>query len=207
MFTGIIEQTAKVVDYHQHDDYLRLTIENPFHEEQINLGDSISINGGCLTVTVVDSKHFCFDVSPETLSCTTFKTLSANEVVNLEKAVSLQKPLGGHLVLGHVDDVANLDSLTQHDDFVEMIFSGFKQPQWLIEKGSIAINGISLTINAILDKQISCMIIPHTLAHTTLGSLKVNDKVNIEYDYVAKIVTRQSTLKSLPLPEENVNVY
>lgn len=198
MFTGIIECLGKVVDNQKINKGYRLTIDSEF--QLLNSGESIAINGVCLTYLPQSRPGILqFDISPETLEVSNLGLLQAGDFVNLERALAVGMRFGGHYVNGHVDSRATILSLTPVDEFTELKIGGFKQGDYpyLIPKGSIAIDGISLTINSVSDEGISLMLVPHTLSHTTLKTLKPNTSVNIEFDYMAKIVAHQLQIAGL----------
>lgn len=193
MFTGIIEHTATLYDIKPNGQgltyYLESTLATPA------LGESIAVNGVCLTVIEASVGKLAFDISPETLEKTTLGTLEIGTLVHLEKPLTLTQPLGGHFVTGHVDEVLTVEKIEKVDKFSRFIFSGVSRPQWLCEKGSITLDGVSLTVNAIpTNETVECMLIPHTLSHTRFGSMKEQDRINAEYDTIAKIVARQHAI-------------
>lgn len=191
MFTGLIEVVGSVRQFQQQGEGGRLVIAARLPGEALVLGESIAVNGACLTVVEISADGFSADVSPETLSCTTLGRLHRGDRVNLERALRLGARLGGHLVSGHVDCLASV--VEQHRDGNAVRFT-FRLPaehcRFLVGKGSVAIDGISLTVNQVGNDTFSVAIIPHTLAQTTLAERKVGDRVNIETDLVAKYVQR-----------------
>lgn len=191
MFTGIIERKGVVISNWSQDGANRLVISSTF--EQLQVGESIAVNGVCLTLLPSDGSDLCFDVSPETLSRTTLGRLGADYEVNLERAMLASTRFGGHYVSGHVDTRAQVHSMKQMNDFVEIELSGFDSNAmlYLIPKGSITVEGVSLTINSVADQRIHLMLVPHTLVNTTLSFLKPGQEVNIEFDYLARIVAYQ----------------
>ncbi|MBS0359473.1 MAG: riboflavin synthase [Proteobacteria bacterium] len=186
MFTGIIDHTGEIVHLEKGDSSIALEIKTQFDE--FTLGESISVDGICLTVTGNKKNNFTCELSSETLNVTTAKNFHVGSIVNLEKALRVSDRLGGHFVLGHVDTVAQLSEQKYMNDFLICQFTGTLKKNYLIPKGSIALNGVSLTINEVTDAGFSVMLIPHSLEKTNLSKLKVGDSVNIEYDYLAKIV-------------------
>ncbi len=180
MFTGIVRELGRVVAF----DGARLLVEAP--QTSAELGDSVAIDGVCLTVVSHDGDRLAFDVVAETLSRTTLGTLAAGDRVNVEPALRAGEPLGGHIVQGHVDGVGRVRSSSQ--------------PVWIdappdvlrycVEKGSIAVDGVSLTVAALDDAGFAVALVPHTLAATTLGAAKPGLAVNLEVDVVAKYVER-----------------
>lgn len=198
MFSGIIEHVGKIIHIEPKGEMLRLTIKADWDLSDVQLGDSIAVNGVCLTVVHLDSctKQCQFDVSQETLRCTVGLNY-IDHFVNLEKALSVTARLGGHIVSGHVD---GLGKVALFESIGESWHLAIEIPPTLARyvaiKGSITINGVSLTINQLEDdftRQIHLghlNLIPHTLANTTLQSLKVGDAVNLEIDLVARYLER-----------------
>ena len=195
MFTGLIEQQGDVIQNTVLDVSLRLLIRAQF--EQLQAGESITVNGVCLTLLPDFSDGLAFDVSPETLKLTNLGQLQQGSRVNLERAMQASTRFGGHYVNGHVDSTAVIQSLTKIDDYIEMSIGGFAACDtiYLLPKGSITLDGVSLTINALKDGVISVMLVPHTLAHTTLGLRQVGDRLNVEFDYLARIVAHQLQMR------------
>lgn len=191
MFSGIIADVGQIKSTQNRDGGLRLTINtSALGLDDVQLGDSIAVNGVCLTVIAIDSKAFSVDVSCETLACTV--GLEAyNAPVNLEKALRLSDRLGGHLVSGHVDGVGEVVAF---DDLGESWKLVIRAPQNLAKfiaiKGSITINGVSLTINQVNACEFSLNLIPHTLQMTTLKNLTAGSRVNLEVDLIARYVER-----------------
>lgn len=192
MFTGLIESTGLVVENKSTMVANRLIVSSTFDDMQV--GESIAVNGVCLTLLPGESNGLAhFDVSPETLNVTTLAALRAGDRVNLERAMSATTRFGGHYVSGHVDTVAQVLSVTAIDQYLQLQLGGFdKQAMlYLIPKGSITVDGVSLTINAVEHEAIHLMLVPHTLAHTTLNLLQAGAYVNIEFDYLTRIVAHQ----------------
>jgi riboflavin synthase len=191
MFTGIIQGTGSVRGLARKGPEGRLEVEAAFDFSDVRTGDSIAVNGACLTVTRRDGNRFAADVSAETLERTTLKGLRTGERVNLEKALRLTDFLGGHLVLGHVDAVGRIVEKTDRGSSV--VF-GFELPRelarYVVEKGSVAIDGISLTVNRCENNRFYVNVIPHTAEETTLGVRKVADAVNIETDILGKYIEK-----------------
>jgi len=192
MFTGLIESVAHVIENEPHQSGRRLTIEASF--EGIQSGESIAINGVCLTVLHHhDGRRLSFDLSPETLALTTLETLTSGQKVNVERALLASSRMGGHYVSGHVDTTAKICSLRKIGEFIELSVSDFNMPasSYLLPKGSITLDGISLTINSTKAELITVMLVPHTLSMTTFSELKIGQNVNVEFDYLARIVAHQ----------------
>ncbi len=191
MFTGLIEAQGVVIANTEYDVANSLLIRA--HFDQLQAGESITVNGVCLTLLPDFSQGLAFDVSPETLKLTNLGQLKPGQGVNLERAMLATTRFGGHYVNGHVDTTASLQSVKPVGDYVEMIIGGFAACDtiYLLPKGSITLDGVSLTINTLCDGCISVMLVPHTLAHTTLGHMCVGDRLNVEFDYLTRIVAHQ----------------
>lgn len=191
MFTGIIEETGKIKSFSKGSNGATIEVECQKVLQDTKLGDSIAINGCCQTVTKLSSAAFSARVSDETLSVTTFKDLKKGDTVNLERALTLSSRLGGHIVTGHVDCVGEFLSKIQLSDFYDLEFSVPKeQEKYIVKKGSITINGISLTVAETKGNTLRVAIIPHTFENTNLKDLKIGDRVNIETDILGKYVEK-----------------
>jgi len=196
MFTGIVEEVGRVSAISERD----LTIVAEKVTRNASLGDSIAVNGICLTVTNFDNKSFSVDVMTETILRTALKYLNPGDLVNLESAVTLQKPLGGHLVQGHVDDVGEIASLNRSDEAtVIRITAPPRVMRYVVEKGFIAVDGISLTVSTRDDRGLAVSIVNFTWDHTRLSTLAVGDHVNLEADIIAKYVEQFTTRDKEPL--------
>jgi len=190
MFTGIIEATGAVSSYVLGGESARLIIaSHNFETSTISNGDSIAVNGVCLTAATIREREIEFDISPETSSVTTgFKI---DQIVNLERALTLQTLIGGHLVSGHVDGVAIVKEIEIVDDNWQMMIEyPDRLAKYCVKKGSVTLNGVSLTINHASSNQINVNLVPHTLSVTNLKSLSVGDAVNIEIDMIARYVEK-----------------
>ncbi len=192
MFTGIILAIGKITALKQRGGDVRLTIDTgKLSLKNANLGDSIAVNGICLTAVELSENSFCADVSNETLSRTTLNNIQINTLVNLELALTPTTRLGGHIVSGHVDGIGKI--IDKKNDGRSIRFS-FEVPEtlakYIAEKGSICINGISLTVNSVDKLTFSVNIVPHTLQETTLGFAKIGDDVNLEVDLLARYLER-----------------
>jgi riboflavin synthase len=191
MFTGIVEEMGAVTSMEKTLAGTRLTILASTVMHDLKIGDSVSVNGTCLTVVTKDERSFAVEVSPETLSVTTLGRLTAGAPVNLERAMKLNERIGGHLVAGHVDGVGSIRSRGQEGN---AIFFTVEAPheilRYCIVKGSVTVDGISLTINDVTANGFSIAIIPHTAKVTTLGLKQVGDLVNLESDLIGKYVER-----------------
>jgi len=190
MFTGLVEATGKVVAREPRGPQARLTLAIPFAAE-LALGDSVAVNGCCLTVAALTEEGVAFDLLLQTLQVTALGTLQVGSLVNLERALLPTTRLGGHFVQGHVDDVgAILDLSALGQDHRLMVSLPHSVQQFCIDKGSIAIDGISLTIAELLDDAAVFWITPHTFQHTHLQVSKIGDLVNLEADLLAKYAAR-----------------
>jgi riboflavin synthase len=192
MFTGIIAAIGTITQIEPKGGDCRLTINTgKLLLADAHLGDSIAVNGVCLTAIELGKQHFCADVSNETLSRTTLKTAVTGTKVNLELALTPTTRMGGHIVSGHVD---GLGELFEQKPDARSIRLSFKAPvelaKYIAEKGSITINGISLTVNSVKGAEFSVNIVPHTLKETTLAKIKVGDQVNLEVDLLARYLER-----------------
>jgi riboflavin synthase len=190
MFTGIIETLGAIKAVEASDGSSRLTVRGAVTDGTA-VGDSIAVNGVCLTATAVDSDEFTADVMAETLRRTTLGNLKPGDAVNLERAATASTRLGGHLVQGHIDGVAALTGRAPAGDFDEVsIALPAELLPYVVEKGSVAVDGISLTVARVHDGEITIGLIPETLQRTTLGRRAVGEHVNIEVDVIAKYVER-----------------
>ncbi|MBI2471388.1 MAG: riboflavin synthase [Planctomycetes bacterium] len=191
MFTGIIEHLATVKKLSLKAGGAELFLDFSDFYKGLKLGESIAINGVCLTVKGISGQIISFDVSSETLKKTTLEELRNAEKVNIERALRVGDRLGGHFVTGHVDGIGTIKAKKQSADQCTMSFSvESKFTDMMIEKGSVAIDGISLTIVNLVDGAFSVALIPYTLASTTLGFKRVGDQVNIEIDMMGKWVKK-----------------
>ncbi len=191
MFTGIVDHCGKIIKLKKTAETIHLWIEANFSD--LVLGESIAVNGICLTVTEINDKSFACDISPETFRLTTAANFSISQKVNLERALQLSSRLGGHMVSGHVDQTAVVEHIEQNQAFTRMVFAGVSELNMplVIKKGSVAVNGVSLTINEVFPTGFSVMLIPHTLACTNLAELNKSAEVNLEFDLVARIIVDQ----------------
>jgi riboflavin synthase len=191
MFTGIVEEMGAITALEKTLAGTRLTILASTVMGDLKIGDSVNVNGTCLTVVSRSERDFSVEVSPETLSVTTLGSFPVGMPVNLERAMKLNERIGGHLVAGHVDGVGVIRS--RHQDANAIVFTIEAPPnilRYCVAKGSVTVDGISLTINDVSEKGFSVTIIPHTAKVTTLGLKQINDTVNLESDLIGKYVER-----------------
>ncbi len=191
MFTGIIEEIAIIKNICKGSRDAELVVECKKILEDIKIGDSIAINGVCQTVVKFGASSFVVQVSNETLKITNFSSLKAGDKVNLERALTLQNRLGGHVVSGHVDGLARVKNIKKLSEFYNIEFEMEKDlAKYVVKKGSVALNGISLTVVDISLNTFSVAVIPHTFENTVLKYLKIGDFVNLETDIFAKYVEK-----------------
>ncbi len=191
MFTGIVEELGLVESIEDQGDAVRLTVRGPLVVSDAHEGDSIAVDGCCLTVVSHDDQAFTADVMKETLDKTSLGGFEPGTRVNLERAVTAGKRLGGHIVQGHVDGTGTVLARTpsEHWEVVEVeLPEGLSR--YLIEKGSVTVDGVSLTVVTVTDKSFTVSLIPETLTRTTLGLKQAGDRVNLEVDVIAKYVER-----------------
>ena len=192
MFTGIIQSKGSVKEIFSSSDGARLKINtHALDLSDTNVGDSIAVDGVCLTVTELTESSFTADVSNETLTCTTFSALKQGKNVNLERSLRVNQGIDGHLVSGHVDGIGAVNSIEKDGDSVRIkIEVQGNIIKYIAKKGSICINGVSLTVNSVENNFFDVNIVPHTLSATTLGDLSLQSNVNIEIDQIARYVER-----------------
>jgi riboflavin synthase len=193
MFTGLIQYVGEVSKIEQADTSARLTINCPPITSEIKVGDSVSVNGVCLTVTDFDNDSFSVDVMVQTLNLSSIGKLAIKDLVNLELATKSQDRLGGHIVQGHVDGLAQIVAITQEPKWQRMDLKlPDKLMKYVVAQGSIALDGASLTVGELNDasNQVTVWLIPETLANTNLASKKADDYLNVEVDVLAKYVER-----------------
>lgn len=191
MFTGIVAASARLVSVETRVAGCVLSLERPPAWLDIRTGESISVSGVCLTVLPGRADQLLFDVSPETLRRSTLGSLAARSRVNLERALAAGERFGGHIVAGHVDATAAVLGVVRSGDFWTFTFA--LAPEWaryVVEKGSIALDGVSLTVAALGDPSFDVAVVPHTFEATTLGERKAGDLVNVEVDVLGKYVER-----------------
>jgi riboflavin synthase len=191
MFTGIVEDKGKVLRVDHRREMKRLTIDVPFDLTEMQVGDSINVNGVCLTVVEKRGRAISVDLSPESLQKTTLARVKEADKVNLERALRLSDRLGGHIVTGHIDGIG---TITERKTEGNSLHLRVRIPQaitpYMVQKGSIAIDGISLTVNEFGEDWVRLTLIPYTLQKTTLREKKVGEEVNVEADILGKYVEK-----------------
>lgn len=199
MFTGIVRELGTVEAVDVAPGGARIRLAAPAAAAAAAAGDSVALNGVCLTVTAVEGGCLAFDAVPETLSRTSLAGLGAGDRVNVEPALRAGEPLGGHIVQGHVDGVGRVRALAAEGDGARLTVEAPPQLlRYCVEKGSIAVEGVSLTVAALLPDAFEVALVPHTLGATTLGLLRPGDTVNLEADVLAKYVERALEGRSQP---------
>lgn len=196
MFTGLIVKLGKIIDIEQLSSGLNVEIQVDTAALSVEIGDSIAVDGVCSTVVDFNAQSFHVQYLPETLAKTTFKNLFVGQWVNLEPSLTLKTKLGGHVVTGHVDDVGIISSIEKGDPWGEIIIdfdAAFAAN--FVYKGSVCLDGISLTVADVKETQLKCCIIPHTMEHTNLKYKQVGDGINIECDMLGKYILRSIELK------------
>ncbi len=191
MFTGLIQGRGSLLRTERHGPDAEMIIEAHYAMEELTLGESVAVDGACLTVVSFQGRVFAVDVSAETLSCTTLGRKLPGSHLNLERALRMGDRLGGHLVTGHVDGLGILRDRRQEGRSWRLVFEVPPEVnRYLIEKGSVAINGISLTVNGCGEGSFEVNIVPHSFAETTIGEVKIGEAVNIETDLLGKYVEK-----------------
>lgn len=197
MFTGIVEEVGTIRARDRAGDVTRLTVGGEIALEGSEIGASVAINGVCLTVVRREASALVFELGPETIARTTLGGLGPGDAVNLERPLRFGAALGGHLVLGHVDGVATVEAIGRVESTARVRFTlpDVDLEPLMIPQGSVAVDGVSLTVAALAARAFEVMLIPHTLAVTTLGRLKVGQPVNLETDVIGKYVVRTMALR------------
>jgi riboflavin synthase len=196
MFTGIVEEVGRVTAVERGPGVTRLTVEGPLVAADSGIGDSVAINGTCLTVVRREGVALFFEVVPETLSRTNLGELQPGGAVNMERALAATGRLAGHIVQGHVDGVGTITAITaEHDSWRIAVAVPAPLRRYLVEKGSVALDGISLTVASLTEDGFTVAIIPHTWQATNLHDRRRGDRVNLETDVLAKYVERLLTQK------------
>ncbi len=191
MFTGIVEEMGVVKALEKSLAGARLSLLAQTIMDDLAIGASVSVNGACLTVVTRSEREFSVDLSPETLSVTTLGQLTAGTPVNLERAMKVNERIGGHLVAGHVDGTGTIRSRQADGNAVRLTIEAPSELlRYCIPKGSITIDGVSMTVNEVTDRTFSIAVIPHTAKATTLGLMKEGERVNLESDLIGKYVER-----------------
>lgn len=195
MFTGIVEGVGSLADVKGAGGGFRVRIQTPL-SSAMKVGDSLAVNGVCLTVIVIDGEHVLADVGPETARVTTFSASQRGQEVNLERPLRGDGRLDGHFVLGHVDGMGVIEEIRTEGEsrWLTIGFESALAP-YFIRKGSVAVDGVSLTIAGLGERQFDVMVIPYTWAHTSLKSLKKGDRVNLECDMIGKYIVRMMELR------------
>lgn len=191
MFTGIITAQGIITDLEKSQNDLKITIRVQPIFENVSLGDSIAVNGACLTVTSLTTDSFSAYLSNETLCCTSFAAVKINDTVNLEESVTMAQRLHGHWVTGHVDGLVKIIAQKNVGDSCVWACEAPKSLQYYIAvKGSVTLEGVSLTVNTVEDEIFTINLIPHTLQHTTFKHKKIDDHLNVEVDIMARYIER-----------------
>jgi riboflavin synthase len=199
MFTGIVEEVGRVAHLEQHGENRRITIEAANTPKQLQTGHSVAVSGVCLTALDIRPNSFCADLAPETWVRTSFSRIHEGAQVNLELPMKADGRFGGHIMQGHVDGVGKLisfDRIPDSENWWLHVEIPEELDRYVVYKGSIAIEGISLTVATLEDRRCTVAIIPHTVEMTNLGSLKPGDPVNLETDLIAKYVEKMMRLES-----------
>ncbi len=197
MFTGIIEGTGIVKEVQTREECVRLQIEADLTLDSTNVGESVAVNGCCLTITSRLGSCFWADVSPETLAKTTLHQIKIGDPVNLERPLKMGERVGGHIVQGHVDGMGEIVSVENRGEASEVwIAMPATLSRYVVEKGSIAVDGVSLTVNQVEGDRFSVMVIPHTKAKTTFQIFKPHSRVNLEVDIIGKYLEKMHFLNS-----------
>ena len=187
MFTGIIEKVGKVFEFNNNQSSCKLIVQIERIDTSISIGDSVAINGTCLTIEKSDKPFYHFTLSPETLEASSLSNLEKESYVNIELPLTINKFINGHIVSGHVDSLGTVTSLEKiKDSWLLLVTIEKNILKYIVTKGSISIDGVSLTVNDIKGQSLSLMIIPHTYENTIIKYYKLGERVNIEVDYISK---------------------
>lgn len=191
MFTGLVDALGVVVYFELQEHHAILKLQCPY--SQFQLGESIAVNGVCLTVVEFHQQVVTFNISSESLLVTHLGQLHVGDRVHCERAMQADGRLGGHVLTGHVDTTVKVISFETQDDYVKLRVGDFSKEEriFLIKKGSIALNGVSLTINDVINASIELMLVPHTLQQTTFSDLKIGQILNVEFDYMTRTIAQQ----------------
>lgn len=197
MFSGIIEETGQIKSLSRRDSSLEIIVRASKILEDLKVGDSVNIDGACQTAVRIDKNEFAVEAIEETLKKTTFGNLKIGQLVNLERAVKASDRLGGHILTGHIDCRGKIDSIKDKSgSYIFEISLPQSNLKYLIEKGSIAVDGISLTIVEVKPKSFTVSVIPHTIKNTNFVFKKIGDEVNIELDIIGKYIEKMLNSKS-----------
>jgi len=187
MFTGIIEKVGKVFEFNNNQSSCKLIVQIERIDTSISIGDSVAINGTCLTIEKSDKPFYHFTLSPETLEASSLSNLEKDSYVNIELPLTINKFINGHIISGHVDSLGTVTSLEKvKDSWLLLVTIEKNILKYIVTKGSISIDGVSLTVNDIKGQSLSLMIIPHTYENTIIKYYKLGERVNIEVDYISK---------------------
>jgi riboflavin synthase len=199
MFTGLVEAVGELVERKPTSGGFRLRVASPL-AEQLAAGDSVAVNGVCVTVILAENGEIHADVGPETVRVTTLGTMARGSLVNLERPLRMDSRLGGHFVQGHIDGIGHVEELRADADF-HWLTVGFPMhlAPFLVHKGSIAVDGISLTVAGLGTDRFDVQVVPYTMTHTNLAHAALRDRVNLEVDMVGKYVVRAAELAGLTL--------
>ena len=204
MFTGIIEDIGTVKSIRINGNLLKIGINSKNLVKDLRLGESVCVNGTCLTVTDIEKSSFLVDVLPETASKTNLGSLKISENVNLERALKASDRFSGHIVSGHVDATGTVKSITRSLDSIKMTVAYPRSlNRYIVNKGSIALDGISLTVSSVTPESFTLNIIPYTIKTTTIGRKKIGDKVNLEGDILGKYIEKMFTVPGFSMPTEH----
>lgn len=207
MFTGIIEETGKVINIKKSSESCRIQIAASKVLENTAVGDSIAVNGVCLTVTDMTKSSFSADVMAETVRRTALAELKSESRVNLERAMSAEGRFGGHIVSGHIDGTGIIENFKNEDNAIWITVSADSSVlKYIVEKGSVAIDGVSLTVAEVTDKFFRVSLIPHTQSETTLIYKKTGNKVNLECDIIGKYVEKLLFYRDVPDSKKNITM-
>ncbi len=207
MFTGLIQSVGKVQSLKRQGNSAQLQVSSSLVDNGLQLGESIAVNGACLTVTAWNKSSFSVDISPETMQCTTLGKLAPNQLVNLERALRLSDRLGGHLVSGHIDCIATVRRRHQDQNAIRFEFAVPPEVmRYLVVKGSVAVDGISLTVNRVEADRFAVTVIPHSLEMTTLNDCREGSQVNIETDLLGRYVERLLVGRTAASQDQELNV-
>lgn len=202
MFTGLIKEVGQIAAITTHGETAEIQIQSRKISKEAELGDSIAVNGACLTVSAIAGDVFCADISSETISRTSFAEARPGDLVNLEPSLRLGDKMGGHIVAGHIDGVGVIERIEGDGEFCQILFR-FPQNMapYIAEKGSICIEGISLTVTTVEEDTAGAAIIPVTLQHTNLRVKNPGDKINLEADMIARYVERLLSFQNAHKPQ------